>query len=136
MSRFPSAAHLCSWAGVCPGNRESAGKRGSGKTNRGNQTLKSTLANCSKSVSRTNTFFAAQYQRLSARRGKNRASVAVAHSMLIAVYHVLQGADYLELGADHYNRFNRERKINSHLRRLRELGWSPDGVAEAPCLVW
>ena len=61
MSRFPSAAHLCSWAGVCPGNRESAGKRGSGKTNRGNQALKSILANCSKSVSRTNTFFAAQY---------------------------------------------------------------------------
>ena len=136
MSRFPSAAHLCSWAGVCPGNRESAGKRSSGKTNRGNQILKSTLASCSKSVSRTNTFFAAQYQRLSARRGKNRASIAVAHSMLIAIYHVLQGADYQELGADHYNRFNRERKINSHLHRLRELGWTPDGSLIAPGCAW
>lgn len=127
MKRFPSAAHLCSWAGVCPGNRESAGKRGSGRTNRGNKTLKTTLATCAKSASRSKTtFFAAQYQRIAARRGGNRATLAVAHSMLIAVWHVLSGAPYRELGAEHYNNFNRERKINGYLKKLRDLGWSLD----------
>ena len=86
MTRFPSAAHLCSWAGVCPGNHQSAGKRKHGKTTKGCKTLKSILTQCAKSARTSkNSYFSAQYQRISARRGKNRATIAVAHSILIAI---------------------------------------------------
>jgi len=130
MSRFPSDGHLCKWAGVCPGNNESAGKRKSGKTGHANKTLKSTLVQCAQSGIRDkNTFFSAQYQRLVVRRGKNRAIVAVAHSMLIAIYHILKGAKFHDLGADYYTRFNREKKINAHIKQLKTLGVSiPDDV--------
>jgi hypothetical protein len=130
MSRFPTAAHLCNWAGVCPGNNESAGKRKSGKTNHANKTLKSTLTQCAQSVKKNkNSFFSAQYQRLVVRRGKNRATVAVAHSMLIAIYHVLKGANFHDLGADYYSKFNREKKINSYMKQLSKLGVNiPDDV--------
>ena len=130
MSRFPSAAHLCSWAGVCPGNHQSAGKRQNGKTNKGNKALKTILTQCAKSAkSVKDSYFSAQYQRIAAHRGKNRATVAVAHSMLIAIYHVLNsGVPFHDLGADYYDNFNRERKINSYLKRLNALGWSPEAV--------
>ena len=130
MSRFPTAAHLCNWAGICPGNNESAGKRKSGKTNHANKTLKSTLIQCAQSAKKNkNSFFSAQYQRLVVRRGKNRATVAVAHSMLIAIYHVLKGTEFHDLGADYYNSFNREKKINSYLKQLSKLGVDiPDDV--------
>ncbi len=105
MSRFPSAAHISSWAGLCPGNHKSAGKRKHGKTTKGNQTLKSILVECAKSARNVKgSYFSAQYQRVAARRGKNRATVAVAHSMLIAIYHVLRfGVPFQDLGADYYN---------------------------------
>ena len=130
MSRFPSAGHLCKWAGVCPGNNESAGKRKSGKTGYANKTLKSTLAQCAQSAKKNkSSFFSAQYQRLVVRRGKNRATIAVAHSILIAIYHVLQGAQFRDLGSDYYNQFNREKKINSYVKQLQKLGVSiPDDV--------
>ena len=103
MSRFSTAAHLCNWAGICPGNNESAGKRKSGKTNYANKTLKSTLIQCAQAAKKnTDSFFYAQYQRLVVRRGKNRATVAVAHSMLIAIYHVLKGENFRDLGSDYY----------------------------------
>lgn len=80
MSRFATSAQLCSWAGLCPGNNESAGKRKNGKTNKGNKYLKSTLIQCAKSAqTKKESFFYAQYQRIVVRRGKNRATVAVAH---------------------------------------------------------
>ena len=125
MSRFPSANHLCSWAGVAPGNNESAGKRLSGRTTKGNKVLKSTLVQCAHSaVMVKSSFFYAQYQRLSVRRGKKRAIVAVAHSMLIAVYYMLKNGDmFSDRGADYYNQFNRERKVNALLRKLHLLGW-------------
>ena len=128
MSRFPSAAHLCSWAGVCPGNHQSAGKRYHGKTRKGNKTLKSMLVQCAKVASRVKgSYFAAQYQRIAARRGKNRATMAVAHSMLIAIYHVLkEGVPFRDLGADYYDGFRREHKIRSYLKRLQALGWEPE----------
>lgn len=89
MSRFPSDAHLASWSGLCPGNNESAGKRKSGKTNKGNKYLKSTLIQCAKSAQKDKkSFFHAQYQRLVVRRGANRATVAVAHSMIINISYV------------------------------------------------
>jgi transposase len=131
MSRFPSAAHLCSWAGVCPGNHKSAGKRSHGKTTKGNKALKSILTQCAKAAKRCKgSYFSAQYQRIAARRGKNRATIAVAHSMLIAIYHVLRnGVPFKDLGSDYYDSFNREHKINGYLKRLHALGWSPDLAA-------
>jgi len=126
MGRFPSADHLCSWAGLSPGNNESAGKRKSGRTNHGNKMLKSTMVQCAMvAVKNKKSFFHAQYQRLLVRRGKKRAVVAVAHSMLIAIYHVLSGQSFVDLGADYYNQFNAERKINSYLVKLKNLGWVP-----------
>ena len=130
MSRFPDAGHLCNWAGICPGNNESAGKRKSGKTNYANKTLKSTLTQCAESAKKNkDSFFCAQYQRLVVRRGKNRATLAVAHSILIAIYHVLKGKPFCDLGADYYNRFNKEKKINTYVKQLSKLGVNvPDDV--------
>lgn len=126
MSRFPSADHLCSWAGLCPGNYQSAGKRKGGKTTKGNKTLRATLTQCAQAAKKVKgSYFSAQYQRIAARRGKNRATIAVAHSMLIAIYHVLKtGLPFRDLGAKYYDNYNRERKINAYLKRLYELGWS------------
>jgi transposase len=130
MSRFKNQHSLSKWAGVCPGNNESAGKRKNGKTPPGNKTLKSTLTQCAKSAVKNKTsFFSAQYSRLVSHRGKNRATMAVAHSILIAVYFVLYGCAYQDLGADYYTQFNREKKINSHVRQLSKLGVSiPDSI--------
>lgn len=128
MSRFPSDAHLCSWAGVCPGNYQSAGRRKHGKTTKGNKALKTILTQCAKSArSVKRSYFSAQYQRIAARRGKNRATLAVAHSMLIAIYHMLKNnVPFRDLGSDYYDSFNRERKIHGYLKRLQALGWEPD----------
>lgn len=130
MGRFPSAAHLCSWAGVCPGNYQSAGRRKHGKTTKGNSALKTILTQCAKSArTAKNSYFSAQYQRIAARRGKNRATLAVAHSILIAIYHILKNkAAFHDLGADYYDSFNRDRKITSYLKRLKALGWEPDAI--------
>jgi len=126
MSRFPSAAHLCSWAGVSPGNHQSAGKRKHGRTTKGNKTLKTILTQCAKAASHCKaSYFSAQYQRLAARRGKSRATVAVAHSMLIAIFHVLKyGVAFKDLGSDYYDSYNKEHKIKGYLKRLVALGWT------------
>ena len=132
MSRFPTDAHISSWAGLCSGNNESAGKRRSGKTRKGNALLRSTLVVCAHSAAKNkNSFFYAQFQRISARRGSKRAYVAVAHSMLVAIYHVLKdGVVFKDLGAGYYNQFNRERKINSYLKKLKALGWEVPAAME------
>lgn len=131
MSRFPSDAHLASWAGLCPGNNESAGKRRSGKTTKGNKLLKTTLVVCAHSAVKVkSSYFYAQFQRISARRGKKRAYVAVAHSMLIAIYHILKdNTPFVDLGSEYYNQFNKERKINVYLKKLKALGWESDTAA-------
>ena len=128
MARFPTAKHLSNWAGLAPGNNESAGKRRHGRTTKGNITLKTTLIQCAKSaVKKTDSFLSAQYQRLVVRRGANRATVAVAHTMLIAIYHMLKdNVPFADLGAAYYNRFNTQSKINHYLNKLRQLGWEPD----------
>ena len=125
MSRFPTDAHLCSWAVVCPGNNESAGKRRSGKTRKGNSLLRSTLVVCAHAaVRKKDSYFYAQFMRISAHRGNKRAYVAVAHSILISIYHILRdGVAFQDLGAGYYNQFNRERKINAYLKKLKALGW-------------
>ena len=106
------------------------GKEEVEKTRKGNKILKSTLAQCAKAASKNkNSFFYAQYQRICIRRGKNRATLAVAHSMLISIYHMIKdNVEFNELGADFYNQFNTEKKINSYLKKLKELGW--DGTIE------
>ena len=125
MSRFPTDSHIASWAGLCPGDNESAKKRKSGKTRKGNALLRSTLVICAHSAVRNKqSYFYAQFMRISAHRGKKRAYVAVAHSMLIAIYHILEdGIVFKDLGADYYNQFNKERKINAYLKKLKALGW-------------
>ena len=131
MSRFPTAAHISSWAGMCPGDNQSAGKRKSGKTRKGNALLRTTLITCAHAaVKDKSSYFYAQFMRISAHRGKKRAYVAVAHSMLIAIYHILKyGVVFNDLGADYYNKFNRERKINSYLKKLKALGWEVPAAA-------
>ena len=131
MSRFPTAGHLCSWAGLCPGNNESAGKRRSGKTRKGNKTLKSILVECAGSATKNrNSFFHSQYERIAIRRGKKRAKLAVAHSMLIAIYYMIkEDKEYQDLGSDFYNKFNKEKKANSYIKKLKELGYNVQLVA-------
>lgn len=135
MSRFPTDSHISSWAGLCPGNNESAKKRKSGRTRKGNALLKSTLVVCAHSaVNVKNSYFYAKFKRISAHRGSKRAYVAVAHSILIAIYHILKdGVKFEDLGADYYNQFNKERKINSYLKKLKSLGWEmPNAMTESP----
>ena len=124
MSRFPTASHLASWAGVCPGNNESAGKRRSGKTRRGNSLLRTTLVLCAQGASRAKgSFFAAQYSRLMIRRGKNRAKMAVAHSLIIAIYYIVRDhVPFKDLGEDYYNKFNTKSKIKMYIKKLENLG--------------
>ena len=131
MSLFPTDSHIASWAGLCPGDNESAKRRKSGKTRKGNALLRSTLVICAHSAVRNKqSYFYAQFMRISAHRGKKRAYVAVAHSMLIAIYHILEdGIVFKDLGADYYNQFNRERKINAYLKKLKALGWEAPVVA-------
>jgi len=129
MSRFPTANHLCSWAGVVPGNNESAGKRKNAKSRKGNKHLKKTLSQSATSaIKNKNSFFHAQHQRLVVRKGSNKATIAVAHTMLIAIYHILSGKEFKDLGADYYSQFNKEKKIWSHLKQLQKLGWTPPEV--------
>ena len=131
MSRFPTDRHISSWAGLCPGDNESAKKRRSGKIRKGNSLLRSTLTVCAHSaVKNKNSYFYAQFMRINAHRGPKRAYVAVAHSMLIAIYHILKdGVVFKDLGAEYYNKFNKERKIQAYLKKLKALGWEVPAVA-------
>lgn len=133
MSKFPTAGHLAAWSGLAPGNNESAKKRKSGKTRKGNPTLKTTLIQSAKTAKRTKgSFFKAQFDRLAVKRGKNRAVVAVAHSMIIAIYYILkEDVPFIDLGEDYYNQFNTEKKINHYLKKLQNLGWQPPTFATA-----
>jgi transposase len=126
MTAFASAGHLASWAGVCPGNDESAGKRRSGRTRKGSKWLRGTLIEAARAAARTrDTYLAAQYQRVRARRGANRASLAVAHSLLVAVWHMLQtGETYLDPGGDYYTRRDPARTTRRLVTQLERLGYS------------
>ena len=124
MDQFPSAAHLCSWAGLAPGNNESAGKRKSGKTRKGNQKLRSALVEAARAAARTKeTYLSSQYHRIAGRRGSNRAAIAVAHSILTIIYHLLRRKDvYQELGANHYDERRKYAVIKQSIRKLEALG--------------
>jgi transposase len=125
MGRFPSARHLCSWAAVCPGNHESGGKRRSGQTRKGNRWLRAALLQAAWAAVRVKGgYFGAQFRRVARRRGEKKAAVAVAHSLLTVVYHVLKdGAPYEELGAAYFDRLEPGKLARYHLRRLAELGY-------------
>ena len=126
MSRFPSAAHLASWAGLCPGNNQSGGKRKGGKTRQANRWLKAAMTQSAWGASRTrNSYFAVQHRRLAKRRGVKRASIAVAHSLLGVAYELIKHPDlaYTDLGADHFDKQSSvERQVQQMLRRLKRLG--------------
>lgn len=125
MSRFPSASHIASWAGLCPGNNESAGKRKKAKSTKGNQLLRTTLIHAAKSAARTkDTYLSAQYRRIAARRGANKAAVAVAHSMLVIIYSMLKNhLPYQEMGADYFAKVNSKAIERRAVKQLEMLGY-------------
>ena len=123
MSVFPTAAHLASWAGLCPGNDESGGKHRSGKTRPGNIWLLDALTQAAWSAARTDTFLAARFRRLSRRLGKKKAIVAVAHTVIVAVWHVLANdRDYHDLGSGWYDAWDPKARTQSLIRQLEALG--------------
>jgi len=136
MSRFPSAAHLASWAGVAPGNNESAGKRRSGKTTKGNHALGVALNQAANAASHTkNTYLAAQYRRLAARRGKKRALVALEHSILVMAYHMIKRREpYHELGSDYFDKRRPEATAQRLIKRLEKLGFQVS-LQQMPAVV-
>lgn len=124
MSRFPSHKHFASWAGQCPGNRESAGKRKSGKTPAANRHLDAVLTEMAHAAARKkDSYFKSQYHRLAGRRGKKRALGAIKHSLLVTVYFMLRdNKPYKDLGADYFDKINPQQQIRYHVRKLNELG--------------
>lgn len=125
MSRFPSDAHLSSWAGMSPGNNESAGKRKSGRTTKGDNSLKCTLSEASWASSKTkNTYLSAKYHRIAARRGKKRAIIALGHKILVISYHILkEQCSYTDLGADYFERLHRKGIETNYINKLQALGY-------------
>ena len=126
MDQFPSAGHLARWAGVAPGNNQSGGKRYSGKTPPGNRALRTTLVQAAWAAQRTKgTYLSTVYRRLAGRRGKKRAIVAVAHSMLVSIYYMLlRHQPYQELGGDYFDQRRKEAKVDYLMRQLYKLGLS------------
>jgi transposase len=137
MTQFPSAGHLASWVGICPGNHESAGKRRSGRTTKGNSWLRVTLVQCAWAASHTKgTYLSSQYKRLAARRGKKRALVALGHTLLGIVYVMLKKKTaYRELGADYQDKQDKEQLKARLLRRLEKLGVKVTVVEPEPALA-
>jgi transposase len=125
VARFPTAAHLASWAGLCPGNHESAGKRLSGRTRKGNGWLRAALVEAAWGAAHTRqSYLAAQYRRLAARRGNKRALIAVAHSLVVIIYHLLrEGTIYQDLGPNYYDERRRDATVHRSVRRLERLGY-------------
>lgn len=133
MSRFPSSGHLISWACICPRSDESAGKRRSTRIRKGSPWLKTTLVQCAWAAARTkDSYFNAQFHRIRARRGPKKAIVAVAASMLTAIYHMLKdGTMYQDLGPNHFGARDKERQKNRLIKRLADLGYVVELVPQA-----
>ena len=125
MSRFPTANHLALWAGLCPGNNESDGKRKSARSRHGNKWVHSTLVEAAWSASRTkHTYLSAQHRRIAPRRGQKRAVVAVAHTIIIDIYHMLRnGTRYRDLGASFLRERAQHSPLNRAVRHIESLGY-------------
>lgn len=128
MSKFRTPQHIASWAKMCPGLNESAGKRFSGTTGKGNRALRSILVGAAHSAGRGKTYLGSQYHRLAGRRGKKKAAVAVGHSILIIAYHILRrpGTRYDDLGPNYFDEHTKKRTTQRLLRRLEDLGFQVD----------
>ena len=126
MNRFATAGHLASWAGLCPGNNQSAGKRRSGRMTDGNRWLKATLNQCAWAASRKkNSYFFAQHRRIASRRGVKRATMAVAHAQLCTCWEMLkQGVCYNDLGSNYFDQMNADRVKRQLVKRLESLGYN------------
>jgi transposase len=122
--QFPTAGHLASWTGMSPGNNESAGKRRSGRSPKGNHWLRGALVQSAWAASHTKgTYLSTQYRRLAARRGGKRALVALGHSILVSIYYMLSSqTDYHDLGSEYFDRLNKDRLVANLVRRLETLG--------------
>jgi transposase len=134
LTRFSTARHLASWAGLCPGNDESAGKRRSGRTRKGSPWLRTALVEAGQAAARTkDTYLAAQYRRLAARRGAKRAAVAVAHSLLVMIYALLtQRLTYHELGSQYFDERDRQAVERRLVHRLEALGYTVSLAPTSP----
>jgi len=133
MSQFPSHKHLCSWAGVSPGNNESAGRRKRARTKKGNKWLTAILVQCAQAAGHTkDTYLGAQFRRFAGRKGKNKAAVIVAHSILEAAYFVIRDqVSYQDLGPQHFDQLKKDHIIRSYVKRLENLGLKVE-VTELP----
>lgn len=133
LSVFHSAAHLASWAGLCPGNHESAGRQKGGKTRKGNVWLKTAMVTAAIAAGKARgSYFAEKYRRLSAKRGKMRAAVAIAHKILVIAYRMLTDrSDYRDLGVDYLDRLNHHRIAINLTKRLRAMGYEVQITAKA-----
>jgi len=125
MERFPTSAHLASWAGMAPGNNESAGKRKTGRTRKGNKHIRTALVQAARAAARNKEcYLSAQYHRLAARRGSNRAAVAVGHSILVIAYHILKRHQpYRELGSNYFDQRKAGIVLNKTVKRIEALGF-------------
>jgi transposase len=126
MEQFASAKHLASWVGVCPGNRQSGGKRLSGQTTGGNPWLRGLLGEVAwAAVRRKGTSFGARFRRLARRQNKQKALVAVMHNLVLVIYHVLRDrVPYHELGPDYFQPQDPQRQVRGHVRQLEHLGYA------------
>lgn len=123
MSRFPTHRHLASWAKLCPGLHESGGRKGRAGIGPGHQLLRASLTEAARSLGRSQTYLGAQHRRIAQRRGKNRAAVAVAHSILIIAYYVIRdGTTYKDLGANYFDERDKEKVIRRCTQRIEQLG--------------
>ena len=132
MSPFPTPAHLAAWAGVAPGNNESAGKRLSSRVRQGNHALRTALLQAAHAAAhQKNTYLAAQYRQIAYRRGPKKAALAVAHTILIIVYRLLQrGEDYKELGGDYFDKRRADSTVRRLTQRLEQLGFQVSPIPQ------
>ena len=134
MTRFPDAAHLVSWAGLCPRARQSGPRTRSGKKGQGDSWLRNSLGQAATGASRTATFLGERYSRIARRRGKAKAQVAVARSILVIIWHLLSNpeARFTDLGYGYYQaRTDKDRKIKNHIRQIEALLGHPVTIAKA-----
>lgn len=123
MTRFPTHRHLASWAKVCPGWHESAGRQGHGGIGQGHKLLRAALTEAAQAPARSNTYLAAQYKRIARKRGARKAIIAVAHSILVIAYHLIKdGTTYTDLGPNYFDERDKEKAIRRYTERIERLG--------------